>query len=88
MEGQTKNVKIATDSETTTVPATSHETQDAIDALLLLGKPTGKNHCQGLEDNKVLMPIGVPQQPNPGLLPDIPPENRPTKPAKTSRSST
>ena len=76
MEGQTKNVNIATDSETTTVPATSRETQDAIDALLLLGNPLEES-VPGLEDNKVLMPIGRPQQPNPGLLPDIPSETDP-----------
>ena len=81
MEGQTKNVNITTDSETTTVPATSCETQDVIDALLLLGYPPEES-VPGLEDNEVLMPIGRPQQPNPELLPDIPSEANPTNPPK------
>ena len=81
MEGQTKNVNITTDSETTTVPATSRETQDAIDALLLLGNPLEES-VPGLEDNEVLMPIGRPQQPNPELLPDIPSEANPPNPPK------
>ena len=81
MEGQTKNVNITTDSETTTVPATSCETQDTIDALLLLGNPPEES-VPGLEDNEVLMPIGRPQQPNPELLPDIPSEVTPPNPPK------
>ena len=55
MEGQIKKAKSTTNSETITVPATSHETQDAIDALLLLGNPQEES-LPGLEDNKVLMP--------------------------------
>ena len=39
MEGQTKRANSTANSETITVPATSRETQDAIDALLLLGNP-------------------------------------------------
>ena len=81
MEGQMENVNIATDSETTTVPATTCETQDAIDALLLLGNPPEES-VPGLEDNEVLMPIGRPQQPNPELLPDIPSEVNPPNPPK------
>ena len=59
-EGQTKNVNTTTDSETTTVPATSRETQDTIKALLLLGNPPEES-LPGLEDNEVLMPIAGPQ---------------------------
>ena len=39
VEGQTENVNTTPDSETTTVPATSQETQDAIKALLVLANP-------------------------------------------------
>ena len=81
MEGQTKNVNITTNSETTTVPATSCETQDAINALLLLGNPLEES-VPGLEDNEVLMPIAGPQQPNPELLPDVPSEAIPPNPPK------
>ena len=81
MEGQTKNVNITTDSEITTVPATSCETQDAINALLLLGNPLEES-VPGLEDNEVLMPIAGPQQPNPELLPDVPSEAIPPNPPK------
>ena len=39
MEGQIKKARSTTNSKTITVPATSRETQDAINALLLLGNP-------------------------------------------------
>ena len=68
-----------TDSETTTVPATSRETQDAIEALLLLGNRPEES-LPGLEDNEVLMPIAGPQQPNPELLPDVHSEANPPNP--------
>ena len=71
MEGPMKKANSTADSETTTVPATSHETQDAIDALLLLGNPP-KASLPGLEENKVLMPITRPQQAGPELLPNVP----------------
>ena len=79
MEVQTENVNITTDSETTTVPATSRETQDAIEALLLLGNPLEES-LPGLEDNKILMPIAGPQQPNPELLPGVLAEANPPNP--------
>ena len=81
-EGQTKNVNTITGSETTTVPATSRETQDAIEALLLLGNPPEES-LPGLEDNEVLMPIAGPQQPNPEPLPDVLSEVNPPNPPKT-----
>ena len=76
-----KNVNTTTDSETTIVPATSRETQDAIDALLLLGNPPEES-VPGLEDNEVLMPIARPQQPNPELLLDVPSDANPPNPPK------
>ena len=79
-EGQTENVNITPDSETTTVPATSHETQDAIEALLLLGNPPEQS-LPGLEENEVLMPIAGPQQPNLEPLPDVPTEANPPNPS-------
>ena len=51
MEGQMKNVNTTTNSETTTVPATSRKTQDVIDALLLLGNPPD-NQCQAWKTMK------------------------------------
>ena len=69
VEGQTENVNITPDSETTTVPATSQETQDAIEALLLLGNPPEQS-LPSLEENKALMLIAGPQQPNIEPLPD------------------
>ena len=81
MEGQIKKANSTTDSKTITVPATSHETQDTIDALLLLGNPPEES-VPGLEDNEVLMPIAGPQQPNPELLPDVPSEANPPNPPK------
>ena len=81
-EGQTTNVNTTTDSETTTVPATSCETQDTIKALLLLGNPPEES-LPGLEDNEVLMPIAGPQQPNPELLPDVLSEANPPNPPKS-----
>ena len=80
-EGQTKNVNDTTDSETTTVPATSRETQDVIEALLLLGNPPEES-LPGLEDNEVLMPIAGPKQPNLEPLPDVPSEANPPNPLK------
>ena len=79
MEGQTKNVDTTPNSETTTVPATSQETQDATEALLLLGKPP-EQALPGLNENEVLMPIAGPQQPNIEPLPGAPPEVNPTNP--------
>ena len=76
-----KNVNTTTDSEKTIVPATSRETQDAIDALLLLGNPPEES-VPGLEDNEVLMPIARPQQPNPELLLDVPSDANPPNPPK------
>ena len=73
-------MNITPDSETTTVPATSHETQDAIDALLLLGN-LPEESLPGLEDKEVLMPIAGPQQPNLELLPDVPMEVDPPNPS-------
>ena len=80
-EGQTKNVNTTTDSETTTVPATSRETQDAIEALLLLGNLLEES-LPDLEDNEVLMPIAGPQQSNPEPLPDVLSEANPLNPPK------
>ena len=82
-EGQTTNVNTTTNSETTTVPATSRETQDAIEALLLLGNPLEES-LPGLEDNKVLMQIAGPQQPNPEPLPNVHSEANPPNPPKPS----
>ena len=79
MEGHTKKANSTTDSETITVPATSRETQDAIDALLLLGNPPEAS-LPGLEDNEVLMPITRPQQTDPELLPNVPSEANPPVP--------
>ena len=81
MEGQMKNVNTTIDSETITVPATSHETQNVIDALLLLGNPPEES-VPLLEDNKVLMPIAGPKQHNPEQLPDVPSEANPPNPPK------
>ena len=78
-EGQIKKANSTTDSETITVPATSCETQDVIDALLLLGNPTEES-LPGLEDNEVLMPITRPQQTDPELLPSVPPDANPPIP--------
>ena len=50
MEGHTKKANSTADSETITVPATSCETQDVIDALLLLGNPLEAS-LPGLGDN-------------------------------------
>ena len=79
MEGETKKANSTTDSETITVPATSCETQDMIDALLLLGNPPEES-LPGLEDNEVLMPITRPQQTNPELLPNVPSDVNPPIP--------
>ena len=79
MEGQIKKANSTTDSETITIPATSRETQDAIDALLLLGNPPEES-LPGLEDIEVLMPITRPQQTNPELLPNVPPDANPPIP--------
>ena len=79
MEGQIKKAKSTSNSETITVPATSRETQDAIDALLLLGNPPEES-LPGLEDNKVLMLITRPQQTDPELLPSVPPDVNPPIP--------
>ena len=79
MEGHTKKANSAADSETVTVPATSHETQDVIDALLLLGNPPEAS-LPGLEDNEVLMPITRPQQIDPELLPNVPSDANPPIP--------
>ena len=46
--------------KTTTVPATSQETQEAIKALLLLGNPP-KQATPDLDDNAILMLILAPQ---------------------------
>ena len=81
MEGQTKTVNSTTNSETTTVPATSHETQDAIEALLLLGNPPEES-VPGQEDNELLMPTARPQQIDPELLPDVPSDANPSNPPK------
>ena len=79
MEGQTKRVNATADSETITVPATSHETQEAIEALLLLGNPP-EEALPDLEDNKILMPITKPQQTDPELLPNVPSDANPPIP--------
>ena len=79
MEGQIKKANSTTNSETITIPATSHETQDVIDALLLLGNPPEES-LPGLEDNEVLMPIKRPQQTGPELLPNVPPDANPPIP--------
>ena len=73
MEAQTKTVDTTPDVETTMVPATSQETQDAIEALLLLGNPP-EQALPDLDENEALMPIAGPQQPNIELLPDASPE--------------
>ena len=77
MEDQTKTVNFTTNSKTTTVSATSSETQDAIEALLLLGNPQEES-VPGLEDNEVLMPIARPQQIDPELLLDVPSDANPS----------
>ena len=79
VEGHSENVNITPDSETTTVPAISQTTQDAIEALLLLGNPPEQS-LPGLDKNKALMPIAGPQQPKIELLPDASPEENPTNP--------
>ena len=79
MEGHTKKANSTTDSDTITVPANSHETQDMIDALLLLGNPPEAS-LPGLEDNEVLMPITRPQQTDPELLPNVPSDANPPIP--------
>ena len=79
MEGQTKTVNSTMNSKTTTVSATSRETQDAIEALLLLGNPPEES-VPGLEDNEVLMPIARPQQIDPELLLDVPSDANPSNP--------
>ena len=83
MEVQTKTVDTTPDVETTTVPATSQETQDAIEALLLLGNPP-EQALPDLDDNEALMPIAGPQQPNIEPLPPAPPDVNPTKPLETA----
>ena len=79
MEGQMKRANPTTDSETITVPATSHETQDAIEALLLLGNPPEES-LPDLENNEILMPITKPQQTDPELLLNVPSDANPPIP--------
>ena len=83
VEGQTEIVNTTPNSETTTVPATSQETQDIIEALLLLGNPSEQS-LPGLEENKAVMPIAGPQQPNIEPLPDASLEANPTNPQGTA----
>ena len=79
MEGQMKRVNATANSKTITVPATSSETQDAIEALLLLGNPP-EEPLPDLEDNEILMPISKPQQTDPELLPNVPSDANPPIP--------
>ena len=73
-------VTTATPQVTSTIPATSQETQEAIEALLLLGKPPEQAHLDE-DDNANLMPIvggkkaGVDPVP---AVPPLPDENRTT----------
>ena len=83
VEGQTKNVDTTPDAEKSTVPATSQETQDAIEALLLLGNPP-EQALPDLDENEALMPIAGPQQPNMEPLPCASPEVNPTNPPETA----
>ena len=69
-------------AETTTVPGTSQETQEAIKALLMLGNPP-EQATPDQDENEVLMPIAGPQQFNLEPLPPAPPEVNPTNPART-----
>ena len=83
MEAQTKTVDTTPDVETTMVPATSQETQDAIEVLLLLGN-LPKQVLPDLDDNEALMLIAGPQQPYIEPLPPVPPDVNPTKPPETA----
>ena len=76
MEGQTNRANPTANAETIKVPATSRKTQDAIEALLLLGNPPEES-LPDRDDNEILMPIIKPQQTNPELLPDAPPDANP-----------
>ena len=61
----------------TTTPATSQETQEAIEALLMLGNPPDQT-APDPEDNEVLMPIALNQEPDKNLEPpELPTLNLP-----------
>ena len=72
VEPQMETVNPTPQAETTTVPATSQETQEAIEALLMLGNPP-EQATPDQDENKVLMPIAGPQQFNLEPLPPAPP---------------
>ena len=69
-------------TETTTVPATLQETQEAIEVLLMLGNPPEQENPDQ-DKNAALMPIAGPQQISLEPLPPAPLEVNPTNPAKT-----
>ena len=60
--------------KTTTIPATSQETQEAIAALLMIGNPP-EQAAPDTDDNEILMPITAPQEqdihPVPPALPVV-----------------